>query len=255
MATGRSVGSGRLRQSGPGAAHSGTGAQISVRFDASSILRLVSEVDQRFRSANFYAALKRANERAARVVQFGMVDELERKIGPRPQRPGKRLARSIMNERNREVFANTFTVGRATWLDQSPAALYWRRIEEGDKKTFNSRIFFTNNNDLSGPYAAPWSPGGSTKSWGRNGGTSRNTPGGFPHMRMPQHMAKGVMVVGIGPYPDLEYSQGGRRAFSRLNMEDLYRRELGAIGITLSKGMAKRYDLSKLPPSQWNDPA
>jgi hypothetical protein len=54
-----------------------------------------------------------------------------------------------MNEKNRDVYANTFTVGLAHWLDQSPAALYWRSIEEG-MAGYTANVLFSDGSNFGG---------------------------------------------------------------------------------------------------------
>lgn len=193
---------------------------VAVRFDASEILHLIDRTTGSFRGGGFQRALASANAQAAKVVQEGMAKELDRQIGAREQRPGNRLRRSILNDRNVDVLANTFSVGLPSWMDQSPAALYWRRIEEGDPQTFTARILFTNNAVDSVGYGPPF---------------ARPESGGGTHMRMPQFRRRGVLVQGIGPFPAYEYSRGGFAAFARVDMADLYQRELRAVGIELSK--------------------
>lgn len=228
----------------------GIGTDISLRFDASSMLHLTDKVTGWFRGGAFQRALAEANETAAIVVQQGMVDELEREVRQtgRVQRGTNLLELSLMHENNREVFANTFRVGRESWLDRSPAALYWRRIEEGDARTFDSFILFTNNFSS---YYGPWSPGsvgsqriaGAMRS-GHSGGTfsfpkSRKQPAGYKHMRMPQH--RGAFVQNIGPYPAYEFSAGGPAAFRRMGgMKALYTAHLARVGIDISDVMRKK---------------
>lgn len=199
---------------------SSTRETVTSRFDNSRMIHLVDTVTGNFRKANFYQALKQANTDAAIVVQEGMAARLRQNIGIREQRPGERLANALTDRRNREVFANTFSVGLTHWLDRSPAKLYYRRIEEGDTATFTARILFTNNGDLSGPYSKPGD--------------------GTGHMRMRQFNpsgTRGVLTSGIGPFPALRYVAGGREAFAVLDMKALYAKALHAAGVDISKGV------------------
>lgn len=205
-------------------------SSVTVRYDNAKLLALTDRVTGWFRGGAFQQALTEANAKVATNMQWGMVDELERqvKLTGRKQRGDERLEMSLLSEHNREAFANTFSVGRESWLDRSPARLYWRRIEEGDAATFDSRILFTND---FGSFYGPWSPSG-RDTRASAGNYHRKQPPGYKHMRMPQH--RGAWVQNIGPYPAYRYSRGARRVLQRTNMHDLYATHLARVGINIS---------------------
>lgn len=209
---------------------------ISLRYDTKTLLALTDKLTGAFRSQRFYQALQIANAKAAQQVQLGMRDSVRQQVGthgsygPRPQRPGQRLERSIMSPRNFVANPNNFQVGIESWLNKSPAALYWRRIEEGDTRTFDAYILFSNQT-ATGPAKGPYSAPGD----------------GGPHMRMKQFgmrggRARGVFVRGIGPYPAFRYSQGGVTAFEAIDMGALYERYLQSYaGIRITKENRSEY--------------
>ena len=197
----------------------------SVRFNANSLIHLTDKVTGQFRQGTgvFQQTLRRVHEQAAADVVEGMIESLQKSVKAtgRKQRGTGLLEISLRHENNRDVTASMFLVGRTPWLNQSPAKLYWRRIEQGDNKTFDSKILFTN---LDGRYALPWSP--------RDGG-ERPTPPGYKHMRMPQH--RGVFVQNIGPFPAYHYSAGGAAKLRRMRMGQRYETALGQIGIPMTE--------------------
>lgn len=205
---------------------------ISASFQARGLIRLVEQYTNRFRSQRFYDALREANAKAATAVQKGMYDELHRQIGthstyagPRPQRDNDRLGQAIMDERNAVVYPNAFQVGVEAWLNKSPAALYWRSIEEGMAGYWTRALF----KDPGGKFASPGDGG--------------------PHMRMiqfdtaAQRSAAGKTTSGgrvrgaeihVRPIHAFHYSAGGQRALRRLDMEALYVRYLGRAGFPIT---------------------
>lgn len=189
---------------------------FSVSFNAKDILHLMEKESRRYREPKFYDALKRANERAAVTIQKGMRDELRSKIGDRPQRPGKRLEKSIMSEQNRSVFPNTFMVGIEAWMNKSPAALYWRQIEEG-MGGYTARVLFTNTGGAEGQVGPRWF-----------------APGDGMQLRMGQFKRGGGRLRGVEVHfkrtVGKDYSGGGKDAFDRLDMADLYIRTLRNAG-------------------------
>lgn len=210
---------------------------FSVVFNTNSLIRLTDSVTGQFRegTGNFQRALSEANDKAALKVAEAMVESLQRSVKAtgRKQRGTNNLAEAILHINNRDVTASSFIVGRPSWLDRSPAELYWRRIEEGDQTTFDSEILFTN---LDGKSYAPWTPGGGGNSPGRFG-ISRPMPPGYKHMRMPQH--RGVFVQNIGPFPAYHYSAAGLKALQRLQMKQRYKAELSHYGIELADVLKK----------------
>lgn len=217
-------GSGRLGQSS-------TSDVVVVRFDGQALIGSINRVQGRFMSGqgDFQHALKEANITAAEKVQEGMVKRLNNEVGEREQRPGQRLEKSILDVENREVYANTFSVGIGHWMDRSPAKRYWRQIEMGNVERLVYALF-TNNGVGSEAYGPPFSLPGENVN----------------EMRMPQF--KGSAAIGgarkggkrpkqilAGPYPAYHYSWGGQDAFDALNMFELYSRALAPLGITLTK--------------------
>lgn len=204
------------------------GSFISTEFNARSLVYLTDRVTGSFRGSAFNGALAKAHAEAAYVVQEGMVEELDRKVAAngRLQRPGRRLQVALMDDRNVNVFTNSFQVGIEAWLNKSPAALYWRRIEEGDPKSFRARVLFT---DVA-------SDGG----YGPITGQGRYyTPGETAgNMRMKQFDPKGHqgILVRIRGYPALRFSKGGKRALGRFDMYSAYERNLRSAGIRINKG-------------------
>lgn len=195
---------------------------FSVSFEANRVVRLVERETHKFRSPAFYNALAAANSKAAVKIQQGMRDELQENIGDRPQRPGQRLQRSIMNEENRVVYANRFMVGIEAWMNKSPAALYWRQIEEG-MGGYNAYVLFSGGPPFGSP-SGPWSSPGQ----------------GGPHMRLAQFNNRGGTqrggLVHFRRTLGLHYSRGGSEAFDRLSMTDLYITHLRAAGFSVNKG-------------------
>ena len=193
---------------------------ISVTLQTRNLVRLVDRYTNSFRGQRFYDALRDANAAAAVKVQKGMYDDLQRQIGthstyagPRPQRPNDRLGAAIMDERNALVYPNGFQVGVKAWLDRSPAALYWRTIEQGMSGYWTNALF----TDI---------PGSGV--WARPGE-------GGPHMRMIQLRNRGTAPrFWVRPIEAFEYSKGGRAAYRRLDIKDLYKRHLRDAGFKIT---------------------
>lgn len=217
----------------------GKGELLSVRFQANSMIQLTERMTGYFRGGEFQRVLADVHTTAAMKIQQGMVDVLQRKIkdrpgGMRPQREGARLETALLDERNRDVSASGYWVLRRSWMDESPAELYWRRIEEGDPKTFDSYILFTTDFQT---FVGPYSPGGQSSTQGRQRARAKG-PGhydaqGYPHMRMPQHA--GAFVRDIGPFPAHQFTEGGRRAMEQFDILGAYERGLKAIGLSLQE--------------------
>lgn len=212
---------------------------LTVNFNPSKILRITDRVTGYFVGGGMQRALAEVHEAAALQVQVGMVEELKKKVaktgrrqGPRPQGTGA-LEASLLDPRNTEVTASAFSVLRPAWMEQSPAALYWRRIEEGDQTTFNAYILFTNDM-MGGRRYGPWSPAG-TRANGRR--ANPTAPPGYKHMRMPQ--GRGALVMNIGPYPAYEYTDGGKRALRRFPFRAQYKASLASVGINISNHLRK----------------
>lgn len=195
---------------------------VSLTFHSRNLVRLIDQYSRSFRSQRFYDALRDANAAAAVKIQKGMYDELQNQIGthstyagPRPQRPGNRLGTAIMDERNALVYPNGFQVGVEEWLDKSPAALYWRTIEQGMSGYWTNALFTD-------------SPGGSWRGF--------HAPGdGGPHRRMIQFKRGGrAPEFYVNPIHAFEYSKGGRLAYRRINMADLYQRHLRNAGFKIT---------------------
>jgi hypothetical protein len=168
-----------------------------------------------------------------------MYDDLQRQIGthseyagPRPQRPGDRLGAAIMDERNAVVYPNTFQVGLDDWLDKSPAALYWRVIEEGMAGYWASALFTD-------------TPGGPWKWF--------HAPGdGGPHMRMISSPRGGKIPERREgpPHQGVRLLQGrSRGAYRRLDMGDLYVRHLRNAGFKNAERFLKTSSRSDAFPA------
>ncbi len=129
-----------------------TRAGFSAFFRATEHIRLTQEITGYFRTGAFYEAVATAHREMAELVQDKAVENLQRAVRsngrpqledyPRPGRQGKRLEMSILAEDNRFVSASGFLVGRDSWLRRSPAALYYRLIEEGGQSYYTSGLFF-----------------------------------------------------------------------------------------------------------------
>lgn len=201
---------------------------VSAQFDTKSLIFLTDRISGSFRGTAFYEALAKANAEAAYVVREGMVQELDRQVSKngRLQRPGRRLQMALEDDRNVRVLANSFQVGIEAWLNKSPAALYWRRIEEGDPKSFRARVLFTDV--ASGGGYGPIT--GSGRFY-----TPNESEGNMRMKQFDENGYKGILVR-IRGYPALRFSKGGRRALGRFDMYATYERNLRAAGIRINKG-------------------
>ena len=176
--------------------------RFTVRADVGSMVELLDKQTRFFRDGAFYAALAKVNDNLAKEMQQGMVDELHRQMEANDRRPGRLqrgtnyLEESLLSYKNREVYANTFTVGRPSWLDQSPAAEYWRAIEEG-QPTRKGYVLFWNALGK-GEFSGPWSPGGGND----------KMPKGYPHMRLFMHQGGYTKRM---VYPAYHYSKGAMK--------------------------------------------
>ena len=199
---------------------------LSINFQTRDLIHLIDKLTGQFRDATFKAALHGANERAAIEIQKGMRKHLEERIGDRPQRQGKRLQKALTDEGNRIVKHNGFVVGVEAWLNKSPAAMYWRQVEEG-MGAYVTRALFSNNGG----------PGGVGKV-GRP--FSRPNEGAMPHMRMKQYTRPGTtrgVPIRVKAFPGYHFMRdGGADAFQKLDMADRYQRALRSVGINVSKG-------------------
>lgn len=226
----------RFGQVGPGT------EGFSVRMDLrgrSDIIALVDRVTHNFRGGTFQQTVASVNERAAIQVQEAMVVELRHRIRQtrRLQTRGERLELSLLDERNRDVTASSMIVGRESWLDESPAQLYWRQIDEGNPMEYDWRAFFTN--DFNNFYG-PWSSGGTerqsqlrhTRSGGATKLYSRKAPPGYKHSRMPQS-STGV-AMNVGPFPAYRYSAAGAKALRRFPFKAEYQKALANVGLSLT---------------------
>lgn len=210
--------------------------EVSVRLNTNRFVYLTDRITRQFLGGAFQHALTRANEEAAIKIQDGMADFLNDQMArhsnggtARPQRPGHRLVKSILHENNREATASGFLVHRPSWMDRSPAKMYWRSIEEG-MGTFDGEILFADGppeGRVTGKRYQPWSPGGRRAT----GGYQASKPPGYPHMRMPQH--RGAFVQNIGPYPKYEFTRGGKQTFDRIDFFAHYQRHLKPLGLDI----------------------
>lgn len=202
-------------------------AKLTFRADTKQFISLVNRLTGNFQGGPFRHAVTDVNDRAARFVAQGMVLRLKEKVDAtdRPQLGTNRLEISIMSEENREATVSGFRVGRISWLDRSPAALYYRRIEEGDTQTYGAYVLFSNGLQTHGPF--------------RPGGGNRVTaPTGYKHAFMPQ--GQGVWVPDIGPYPAYHYSRGGIEAFRKYDIAGRYYDELKRVGVPIEVFQRKK---------------
>lgn len=185
----------------------GSGLQIrSVTFNANNFIRLTDAITGKFLGGQFQKALAEAHEAMAIRVQQGSAKHVQRSISPtRKQRGGERLATSLLDDRNRRVTASGFKVHVESWLDESPAAKYYRRIEEGDPHEFITYgVLFTDD------FAKFYGPRRDMRS----------------HMRMPQFQRQGSGIIRVGPFPAFQYVRAGRDALDRLDPALVYRKAL-----------------------------
>jgi hypothetical protein len=204
-------------------------AGFSYRFQASSQIRLTDRVTGRFIGGGFNQALEEVHNKVAILMQEGQAQRLEEKIDAtgRQQRPGERLKTSILHEANRDVTASGFTVGRPAWLDRSPAAVYWRRIEEGDTQTFDTigGAFFTST-------FGPGSFAVANHALKNLGSQGRGFGGA---MRMPQRQALAPRILNVGPYPAYKFTLGGKAVLNRTDFGAHYSRALASRGIDMAR--------------------
>lgn len=191
--------------------------KITVRFEAGRIIHLTDATTRKFLGGAFQHALANAHSEAAEIVQGAMAKALtkaERDHAAstgryRPQRPGDRLLNSILDERNREVTASTWRVGIPSWYEKSPAALYWRQIEEGGRP-YRTTALFTNAWPGATRFFAP-------------------APAPTAQMRMPQ-LSRGAPILVQGT-PRYAYNAAGARAAKAIDYAALYRKHLKPIGL------------------------
>ena len=197
---------------------------FSVYADVRNIIKLIDQTTMKFRGGAFNRAIAGANLEAATAIQEGMANELDRRIDrqigvrgfERRQRAGKRLRNSLLHYKNHEITTGGFTVGRPTWLDQSPATEYWRQIEYGNKP-YRAYVLWTNDfNKFYEPYR-------------EGGGDRKSPPFGYPHLRMPLGAGASSMV---GPFPAYHFSEGGRKVIRQIDWKVLYSDHLWRAGLT-----------------------
>lgn len=199
---------------------------ITVRSYTGKSISLINRMTNKFQGGAFRIAVTDVNDKAGAFVQQGQVLRLKEKIKEtgRTQTGQHTLEIALLDERNRRATVSGFIVGVKTWLDESPAALYYRRIEEGDPNTFSAYVLFTSGFGTSGPYSP-------------NGG-NRSKPLGYKHRTMLQ--GRGVFVTGIGPYPAYHYSEGGREYLAKYDMRQRYIAALANVGIPLNQFQRRR---------------
>lgn len=166
-------------------------------------ISLVNKLTKVFQGGEFRHIVADVNDRAAQAVQYGMASQLVKDTAKRgrPQRDDARLEASLLDENNRRVATNGFVVGIPSWLEQSPAALYWRGIEEGIPGYVpRNRILFK------GPGGKASGPSGSTLNFFMKQGLR----------------GRGATIEFIHEFPGYHYSRGGRAAYGRYQ----YRRRL-----------------------------
>lgn len=110
-------------------------ALIVPRFETRGMVSIIYGEQQKYRNlAN--QIVKAENEKAAAFIADAMAAVVEDKAGhlgtrQRAQRGDERLPTALRDDRNWTASSTGFGVGIASWLKQSPAKLYWRRIDKG----------------------------------------------------------------------------------------------------------------------------
>lgn len=121
-----------------------------------------------FRGHAFLAAVEEAHHTMAERVQEDAVAILRERVAatgrpqledaPREGREANRLQRSLLDPENAFSSPAGFGVGIPAWLDRSPAALYWRIIEEGGQGYTTRGLFFPPGAPVPGSPAEPPRP-------------------------------------------------------------------------------------------------
>lgn len=207
---------------------------VAFEFEANQLLMLSRKIASKM-ATSFKQATKSVHADAASQIQTGMVRTLEQRVREtrRNQRGSKHLELALMNPRNASVTNRGYGVLKEDYMNRSPAALYWRRIEEGDQTTFSGYILFTNDM-AGGKRYGPYRPNGKRVRYTRQDGpvvVSDGAPPGYKHTRMPQH--KGAYVQGIGPFPAYRFTEGGAAAFRSFPHYQRYEKALAAVGLKL----------------------
>lgn len=210
---------------------------LTMQFSNTEMIDLIDRETGYFRKG-LQPALRRAHQKMAAVLQRAMVDKLaagqEGHDPNRPQRPGERLKKTLLDARNTEIGYGAFSVGVLKWLEQeSPSRLYYRAIEEG-RKGYTTRALFTNS--WPGDIGAPATPG------------QLYNPGrGGPHMRMPQfthpfkHKDGSTFLppqIDVKAFPGYHYFTAVPIAFGRMDVAAYYRAE--GVPIEAFKAVGKK---------------
>lgn len=206
------------------------GGDLTFRFEARQMIALTDRERKKFFGGEFQRAMRAAHTTAAEIAAEGMVDKLDAEVAATGRTQdsrkgqGERLRDVLVDARNFDITASGFAVGRPAWLDESPAAKYWRQIEQGNPNSYLTQGGALFTNDFS--------------SW-HMPSTDRT------HARMPQMFKLGRVglragrplgpTFWYGPFPEYRYSRGAGQAMRRLDMIAVYRKVLDPIGIDVSK--------------------
>lgn len=194
---------------------------VTFRLQTKDFVHLVDRISHKFLGGGFQSALSVANEKAAIQMQQAIAEALDEKIKGhrtrnRPRRPGERLKMSILDANNREVLANTFRVGIPAWYDRSPAALYWRGVEEEGIGAYTTYGFFVGPGVV-GPHAPPTGQQSLIQLSRGKMGNGRKPP-----------------VIHVGAFNAYHFHRVGvANSVQRLDMAGKYLRELARIGLTM----------------------
>jgi hypothetical protein len=105
---------------------------LQGEFNRTQLLEKITRYKGKFDRAQ--SLLREIHEDATIHLRGYMVEVLEEKIAStgRPQRGKDRLAKALLHDNNAEWGAYGFKAGIEDWLDDSPAGLYWERLEFGE---------------------------------------------------------------------------------------------------------------------------
>lgn len=117
-------------------------SEVTFAFRATDLIKSARRLETQFRDG-YKLASRDAHDQMAAIVQARQAFQLRQSVRQtgREQRGDRRLQKSILDARNRSARVGGFSVGIESWLDRSPAALYWRALEVGGEP-YTTRAFF-----------------------------------------------------------------------------------------------------------------
>jgi hypothetical protein len=191
---------------------------VGYTFQAQALLRQLATLRRQF-GAGLVSAITAAHTDAAERVQERMAEELEQRVAAngRPQtfrddHESGTLPMAVRHPKNRIVTFSGFTVGVPEWLDQSPARLYWRQVEQGGPERETRGLFY-----LPG---APVAADPTLNKW---------------HGRFRDYgLGSRAPRARIGPFPAYRYLETGARFGAAMSMRPIYETRLKAIGLSFS---------------------